>query len=77
MAFKTTISVAVSPVDLLDGCPQDVKKRYRRLAENALGSYRLAVKLKCIECSGWEYSQAKDCGVYKCPLFVMARRVFG
>jgi hypothetical protein len=59
-------------------CPADLRPRYARLAEQAeAGRYRAAVKLKCIECAGWSYVEAKRCEIPTCALWAVSRRIFG
>lgn len=49
-------------------------------AKSLLGqlSASSSIKVKCLECCGWERSEARDCGIEHCPLygyrFLRARR---
>ena len=64
--------------DPLHDCPPKYRDRYRRAAEQAgEGRYPTAVKLKCLDCSGWEYLEAKRCEIQTCALWLLNRRVFG
>lgn len=63
--------------DLLEFAPTKVHRdRYKKLAKSAHTSARAAIKLKCIDCSGWEYAEAKNCTVEGCPLYVFNRKIF-
>lgn len=62
---------------LLATCPPRQRKRYSRTAQEALaGRYRAAVKIKCLECVAWEYSEAKRCVIRGCGLHALNRRIF-
>ena len=44
--------------------------RYRKRGAAALrGVPSAAVILKCVECSGMEYTEAKNCAITDCPLY--------
>ncbi len=57
--------------------PTDVRHRYAKRAEAAARSYRSAVALKCVECAGWSYAEAKRCQVSTCALWAKNRSIFG
>jgi hypothetical protein len=58
-------------------CPPKLRARYRRTGEQAGRGWSLsAVKLKCLDCCGWEYTEAKRCEVTDCPLWLLNRRIF-
>lgn len=55
--------------DLLATCPEDKKKRYQKLADQALnGSRASAVKIKCLECCAWQYAESRTCQITDCAL---------
>jgi hypothetical protein len=61
--------------DPLHDCP--TKPRYERTAQRARdGSAFQAVKLKCLDCSGWYYTEAKTCEIRTCALWLLNRRIF-
>ena len=63
--------------DPLHYCPTRLKAHHRRAAERAAeGSYLKAIKLKCLDCMGWEYGEAKRCDTFTCALWIMNKRVF-
>ena len=49
----------------------------RNLAGKSRKSYKSAIELKCIECSGWDKREARVCGINTCPLWGMNRKIFG
>lgn len=53
-----------------------VTKRYSKLAKRTKVSPIAAIKLKCIECCGWEFKEARACEINTCPLWQMNRRAF-
>lgn len=54
-----------------------LEKRYeKRGVEANKGFGKASIILKCIECSGMEYAEAKICKINTCPLFVMNRKYF-
>ena len=63
------------PLGLLDK-EEKIRKRYEKLAKSAYTSARAATKLYCIQCSGWEYKEAKECAINDCPLWIVNRKIF-
>lgn len=64
----------------MEFAPSDAasQKRYAKLAKSAeRGLYKDSIKLKCLDCCGWEYTEAKKCEVTGCPLFAANRKIFG
>jgi hypothetical protein len=58
-------------------CPRSSRKRYSLTAERASrGAYRDAVKLKCLDCCGWEYPEAQRCQIPTCALWSHNQRIF-
>ena len=56
--------------DPLNLCPARLRPRYRARADRAqAGRYRDAVALKCIDCCGWQYAEAKRCEITSCALW--------
>lgn len=49
---------------------------YAALALRARSSASSAIKLKCIECCGWDRTEAKACEIESCALFLVSRRLF-
>jgi len=62
---------------IVEGIPKEVRERYRRRAMLAPKSFNEAVKLKCLDCCGWYYKEAKACHIVACPLHAIRARVFG
>jgi hypothetical protein len=56
--------------------PKELRKRYALRAQRAEHSYKSAIELKCVECAGWERSEAKRCQITSCPLWAANQRVF-
>ncbi len=48
--------------------PQRHQKRYREILTGNISKAR-AVRVKCLECSGWQYSEVTHCQVFECPLW--------
>jgi len=57
-------------------CPKRYRKKYEKLGEKAKTSYANAVKLKCIDCCAWYYTEAKVCKIKECPLWAVSNKVF-
>lgn len=58
-------------------CPKEMVSRYERTAGLAReGSAFQAVKLKCLDCMGWDYPETKRCNTPQCALWLLNRRVF-
>ena len=51
--------------------------RYANAAAKAHSQPLQAIKLKCLDCCGWEYAVAKGCEIRTCPLWKQNRRAFG
>lgn len=62
---------------LSDSAPASYRRRWQRLAARATTSYRDAVELKCLECCTWNRTEVKRCQIQGCPLWGVARRIFG
>jgi hypothetical protein len=72
------ISTLEAIFDPLAYCPAKLRARYGGAGDRALaGGYPAAVKLKCLDCCGWEYTEAKRCNSTDCPLWMLNRRIFG
>jgi hypothetical protein len=56
-------------------CPTRLRARYGKAAEQAAGGSLIkAIKLKCLDCMGWEYAEAKQCDTLECPLWIFNHR---
>jgi len=56
--------------DILKTCPPELVSRYENTAEKALdGSRVAAIKIKCLECCGWDYTLVRRCGIDSCGLW--------
>ncbi len=40
------------------------------------GSPLKAVKLKCLDCCGWDYPETKRCETHACALWLLHQRIF-
>ena len=56
--------------------PRPATARYEKSALLAHQQPRAAIKLKCLDCCGWEYREAKRCEIRSCPLWALNRRIF-
>ena len=56
--------------------PASKRKAYRALAARADRQPLAAIKLKCLECCGWERAEAKACSIYGCALWATSRKTF-
>ena len=56
--------------------PKEVGDRYEKTAALAHRQAQAAIKLKCLDCCGWEYPEAKQCEIRTCPLWALNRRIF-
>ncbi len=59
----------------LRDCPAGKRDRYAATAAKAHEPFK-AVKLKCLDCSGWDYPEAKQCTIRHCALWKLNKRVF-
>jgi hypothetical protein len=63
--------------DPLYYCPKELRARYLRTAEVARGGRAsAAVKLKCLDCVGWDYPEAKRCETRQCALWLQNQKLF-
>ena len=55
--------------EYLQNAPEFQRKFYRQalVGEKALRSLR--IRMKCLECSGWQKHESGLCRVYECPLW--------
>lgn len=56
--------------------PEKVAESLEKQAKIADKSMRAAIKIKCIECSGWSRVEAKACRIKSCALFPWNRKIF-
>ena len=49
-------------------CPASLRKQYVESLNGESGKAR-ALKVKCLECSGWDREEVKKCTVKSCPLW--------
>ena len=61
----------------LGDCPEGARKRYARAAEHAKTRLLPAIKLKCLDCTCWRFSEARRCEIRTCPLWAANQRIFG
>lgn len=57
--------------------PPRWKKYWQQLADRAHTHPLAAVELHCIDCCGWERTEAAHCEVRQCALWALNRRIFG
>ncbi len=57
--------------------PPRWKKYWQRLADRAHSHPLAAVELHCIDCCGWERTEAARCEVRECSLWALNVRIFG
>ena len=62
--------------DPLALAPEKAKPRYAKTAERSHTQPMAAIKLTCLDCCGWEYTEAKRCEVKSCPMWAFNRRIF-
>ena len=62
--------------DPLALAPGRATARYEKSALLAHQQPRAAIKLKCLDCVGWEYAAAKRCEIRSFPLWGLNRRIF-
>jgi hypothetical protein len=53
------------------------KKYWQRLAERAHTHPLAAAELHCVDCCGWQRTEAVRCEVRQCALWALNRRIFG
>jgi hypothetical protein len=76
---STEIGRRIAPVNdfrPLEDTRPDTQRRYEKLAKRSARNPLDAIKLKCIECCGWDFVEAKRCDIKCCPLWSMNRRIF-
>lgn len=56
--------------------PPEMRGKLAKSLARCHGSYPVAIRLKCLDCSGWIYKEAKLCTVTSCPLWAIRRYVF-
>ena len=56
--------------------PKKAQARFGTTAHRAHRGPMAAIKLKCLECCAWEYSEAKRCEIRTCPLWALNRWIF-
>lgn len=39
------------------------------IAQAEAGSLPATIKLMCLDCSAWERSEVRNCGIVRCPLY--------
>ena len=57
--------------------PPRWKKYWQLLADRAHTHPLAAVELHCVDCCGWERTEAARCEVRQCALWALNRRIFG
>ena len=64
--------------DPLKDCPPGRVERYKKAAEQARDGVPFkSIKLKCLDCCGWEHGEAKQCENSSCALWLLNGRIFG
>lgn len=56
--------------------PKKIAESLERQAKMIDRSMRAAIKIKCIECSGWSRPEAKTCRIKTCGLYPHNRKIF-
>ena len=56
--------------------PPRWKHRWQQLADRAHTHPLAAVELRCIDCCGWERTEAARCDARTCSLWALNRRIF-
>lgn len=56
--------------------PEKVAEALEKQAKLVDRSMRAAIKIKCIECSGWNRVEAKNCHIKTCALYAHNRKIF-
>lgn len=57
-------------------CPEKLAKDLERQAKMIDRSMRAAIKIKCIECCGWNRVEVKGCQIKTCALYFHNRKIF-
>lgn len=57
--------------------PPRWKSRWLRLGDRAHSHPLAGVELHCIDCCGWERTEAARCEIWQCPLWALNLRIFG
>jgi hypothetical protein len=52
-----------------------IKRKYKKLAEKAEIESFYAIKLKCIDCCGWDEKEAAKCKIDSCPLYYINQKI--
>lgn len=61
--------------DPLGTCDTRKRSLYSKVAsEAASGSFPAILKLKCLECCGWDKKAVRDCEIRSCALWVRNRK---
>lgn len=60
----------------LRNAPKKVAESLENQAKMIDRSMRAAIKIKCIECSGWSRVEAKNCQIKSCALYAWNRKIF-
>ena len=61
--------------DPLGTCPTPLKSLYRSAAESARnGRPKAILRLKCLECCGWEKEEVEQCQIKQCALWYFRGR---
>ena len=57
--------------------PEKAKARSSKAADLAHRQPLKAIRLKCLDCCCWDYTEAKKCEIRTCALWALNRRIFG
>ena len=60
----------------LKHAPEKIAESLEKQAKMIDRSMRAAIKIKCIECSGWSRPEAKACQIKTCALYAWNRKIF-
>ena len=50
---------------------ENYRKRYNEMCEEIGTSLKKAIRAMCYQCSGYDYSEVRNCNVKDCPLFIV------
>jgi hypothetical protein len=68
-ATRLAREAAAGELQPLRAAPAPARRSFAALALRAQRSYSAAVKLKCIECCGWNRPEAVACQIQTCALW--------
>jgi hypothetical protein len=69
MRVKKTANITAFTQLLLKSVPVEYRKYVIQLRDNP-SSRRLAIKLKCLDCSNYQQGEVRGCQCFDCPLYI-------